>query len=37
MPLNTKEDISQILGVIVAISYGKIAEIVKKNKDLEEK
>jgi hypothetical protein len=35
MPLNTNEDLSQILGLIVAICYGKIREIVKSNKDIE--
>ena len=36
MPLNTNEDLSQILGLIVAISYGKIKEIIDANKELEE-
>lgn len=36
MPLNTNEDISQILGLIVAIYYGKLKEIMNANEDLEE-
>ena len=35
MSIDTNEDISQILGLIVAISYAKISEKTKNNKDLE--